>query len=129
MAHRRQSMTGAARSYAGVREETEIVGTPPYMALEVLQGRPHSAKSDVWSFGIVLWNLLEEQPPDLLEQEGKTSFGPDAISLFAGLLTAGARLRLSPRAPSWGAGIYGLCVRENPRERPTFSEILQALEQ
>jgi serine/threonine protein kinase len=105
----------------------EVVGTPPFMALEVLQGRPHSAKSDVWSFGIVLWHILEERSPDLLQQEGITTCGPDTVSRLAELLVMGTRLRFSNPAPTWAAGIYERCTQQDPLARPTFTELFHTL--
>lgn len=41
-----------------VRRHTSVVGTPEYMAPEVADGRPASPASDIYSAGIVLYELL-----------------------------------------------------------------------
>ena len=39
-------------------------GTPAWMAPEMLRGSAdRSSKVDVWSFGIILWELLTRQVP------------------------------------------------------------------
>ena len=37
-----------------------IIGSPHYMAPEVLEGRGYDCNSDVWSLGICLYELLFE---------------------------------------------------------------------
>ncbi|KDO32188.1 CAMK/CAMK1 protein kinase [Saprolegnia parasitica CBS 223.65] len=42
---------------------TEVLGTPGYMAPEVIQGQPYSTPSDVWSAGVIVYTLLCGYPP------------------------------------------------------------------
>jgi serine/threonine-protein kinase len=41
----------------------ESVGTPQFVAPEILQGQPATAKSDMYSLGATLWYLLTGKPP------------------------------------------------------------------
>ena len=55
---------GVARALGGEQEEGTIaVGTPRYMAPEVLAGGTVSAASDVYSLAATLWTLLIGSPP------------------------------------------------------------------
>lgn len=53
----------AKRRASGGEASAEPVGSPLYMAPEVLLGNDATAKSDVYSFGIGLWELATERHP------------------------------------------------------------------
>lgn len=38
-------------------------GTPYYQAPEILQGKPYNEKADLWSAGIILFQMLAGQVP------------------------------------------------------------------
>lgn len=40
-----------------------MVGTPYYLSPEIVEGRPYSFKSDVWSLGVLLYELCTLKPP------------------------------------------------------------------
>ena len=39
------------------------IGTPQWMAPEVLREEKYSEKADIWSYGVVLWELVTLRPP------------------------------------------------------------------
>ncbi|KAL6059701.1 non-specific serine/threonine protein kinase [Balamuthia mandrillaris] len=43
----------------------EVVGSPLWMAPEVLQGWPNTEKSDVYAFALVLWEVFTRMPPNI----------------------------------------------------------------
>ena len=47
-----------ATMVAGLTAQGQIMGTPQYMAPEQLQGKPADARSDLFAFGCVLYELL-----------------------------------------------------------------------
>jgi non-specific serine/threonine protein kinase len=47
----------------GLKQESATIGTIAYMAPEVLQGREANAQSDIFSFGVMLFEMLTGQLP------------------------------------------------------------------
>ncbi|CAI0404394.1 unnamed protein product [Linum tenue] len=50
-------------SMRGERQKHSVVGTPDYLAPEILLGMGHGATADWWSVGIILFELLVGIPP------------------------------------------------------------------
>ena len=87
---------------------TAGVGTPLYMAPEVLEGSAYNSKADVFSFGVLLWEIVTQQRPDLVEQElGDNLRGP-LFSALLRLLRAGKRLTLPRMYDTCRRGMIGL---------------------
>ena len=40
-----------------------VVGTPYYLSPEVVQSKPYNLKSDIWSMGVILYELCALKPP------------------------------------------------------------------
>lgn len=55
--------THAAELSAGVSSRHSVVGTPYWMAPEVIKANDYDMRCDVWSLGVVLWEMIEGDPP------------------------------------------------------------------
>jgi Flp pilus assembly protein TadD/predicted Ser/Thr protein kinase len=98
-----------------------ILGSPNYMSPEQITGDPTDQRSDIYSFGILLYQLLA----------GETPFqGDSAHAVMAMRLHKPPRpLReLAPDAPSWLAAVIAKCLARAPANRyQTVDEIAKAL--
>ncbi|GAX75524.1 hypothetical protein CEUSTIGMA_g2967.t1 [Chlamydomonas eustigma] len=104
-----------------------LEGTVEYCAPEVLRGEPYTEKCDIWSFGVVLWELLTRQRP----------YADADVPVFLLMMSLGnGSLRLPHlREEVIGSDAMGLsllckrCMQEDPQDRPSFREVLHVLEQ
>eukprot|EP01102_Stenamoeba_stenopodia_P013052 TRINITY_DN4173_c0_g1_i2.p1 TRINITY_DN4173_c0_g1~~TRINITY_DN4173_c0_g1_i2.p1 ORF type:complete len:941 (-),score=236.98 TRINITY_DN4173_c0_g1_i2:113-2863(-) len=96
------------------------VGTPRWTAPEVIAGKDYTKKADVFSFAIVMWEILAMVPP--YNDFKGTSF----------VLTTKITEGLRPTVPATlQHDPYILTMKKcwdtNPIARPSFSEVLAAL--
>eukprot|EP00727_Mastigamoeba_balamuthi_P005171 m51a1_g14652 putative protein serine threonine (1032) ;mRNA; f:110388-114236 len=95
------------------RQYTKGVGTCIYMAPEVLIGEPYSSKCDVYSFGIVLYELVTQTRP---YSEFENNF---ALIRY---VTDGGRMQLPDNSPL--SKIAKACWSQDPESRPEFCTIV-----
>jgi len=92
------------------------------MAPECLRGEHFDEKSDIYSFGVVLYEIMERKVP----WEGR-----DPVQVIGSVGFKGDRLPLPPQAP-YGCpeGLINLitcCWAHNAVDRPTFVHMLPYL--
>ena len=94
-----------------------IVGTVAYMSPEQAQGRPADTRSDVFSLGIVLYELATGERPFQ---------GGDPVSVLAAVLRGAPPSceSLNPLVPSRLAAIVERCLEKDPGRRfPSAGEL------
>ncbi|KAK9068349.1 hypothetical protein SSX86_012460 [Deinandra increscens subsp. villosa] len=96
-------------------------GTPQWMAPEVIcneQGESGDEKSDVYSYGVVLWEIVTEKIPweDL-----------NQMQVIAAVGFMNQRLEIPKDVDPLWASLIQSCWRSEPQSRPTFQEILYKL--
>ncbi len=82
---------GLATDAATAPGATVLIGTPHYMAPEVLAGEPATSRSDVWALGVVLSrDLFRQTTGAAVGQLRRGRQGPDPAELVGGARHAGA---------------------------------------
>ncbi|PSN38416.1 hypothetical protein C0J52_16327, partial [Blattella germanica] len=90
-----------------------------WMALESIRDRVYSTQSDVWSFGIVLWELFSL---------ARTPYpGMEANERLLEKLQNGYRMERPSYAPYAVYQTMLKCWEETPNKRPTFTELAEEL--
>eukprot|EP00055_Hartaetosiga_balthica_P017254 m.114496 g.114496 ORF g.114496 m.114496 type:complete len:356 (+) comp9279_c2_seq19:3028-4095(+) len=112
---------------------TAGVGTPAYMAPEVLEGsRNYTRKADVYSYGVILWEIKHERTPDLVKQEVGNNFTGPFMVMLSNLLQNGKTLIFQPdvmgEGEDWFEKLADECFLLDAVKRPSFEHILEVLE-
>ena len=98
-----------------------IVGTVAYMSPEQAEGRPLDARSDIFSFGLVFYEMLS----------GQRAFeGESWISIISAILRDEPKPLREVRAetPAWLEQVVYRCLRKDPVERfQGFLDVKRAL--
>ncbi|XP_015897875.3 serine/threonine-protein kinase STY17 isoform X2 [Ziziphus jujuba] len=109
---------GVARVQAQSGVMTAETGTYRWMAPEVIEHKPYDHKADVFSFGIVLWELLTgELPYSLLTP----------VQAAVGVVQKGLRPTIPKNTHPRVAELLDRCWQQDPTRRPNFSEIIEIL--
>ncbi|XP_072313324.1 mitogen-activated protein kinase kinase kinase 9 [Eucyclogobius newberryi] len=93
-------------------------GTYAWMAPEVIRSSTFSKGSDVWSYGVLLWELLTGEVPFR---------GIDGLAVAYGVAMNKLALPIPSTCPEPFARLMEACWSPNPRLRPPFSSILHQL--
>ena len=101
---------GMARLASHDSKATPLVGTPAYWCPEQIVGKPQDARSDLFSLGVVLYELVT----------GKRPFDAESLQAICGRVLSSTPLppsHANPSVPSNFDGIVARCLAKDPAAR------------
>mmetsp|Transcript_18241 Transcript_18241/g.41855 ORF Transcript_18241/g.41855 Transcript_18241/m.41855 type:complete len:461 (+) Transcript_18241:165-1547(+) len=106
------------RNKDGLYNLTGCTGSIRYMSPENIQGRPYNLKTDVYSWAMIMWNILALEPPFALYTEQM---------IIDRVCSRGYRPKIFSTWSARMAKIIGRSWSADIKERPNFSEISSQL--
>ena len=114
-----------------VAEDQNLLGTPPYMAPEIVSSNDYSPAGDVWAFGCVLVHMGSGHTPySHLKhlKEAKELFEIIKSQEHSPLETLDTYLKNGKTMPASIVQLATKCCSPSPSDRPSFEDIVKALE-
>ncbi|KAA0165770.1 hypothetical protein FNF31_01747 [Cafeteria roenbergensis] len=92
-----------------------VVGTPIYLAPEVVESKPYGARADVWSLGVVLYEVMALRRP----------FSGSTIPSLVRRILRGKYAPLPSHYSEELRGLAHLMLSKSPGSRPSVAAVLQ----
>ncbi|XP_067098751.1 LOW QUALITY PROTEIN: mitogen-activated protein kinase kinase kinase 12-like [Osmerus mordax] len=110
---------GTSKELSDKSTKMSFAGTVAWMAPEVIRNEPVSEKVDIWSFGVVLWEMLTGEVPykDV-----------DSSAIIWGVGNNSLQLPIPESCPDGFKLLLRQCWSCKPRNRPSFRQILLHLD-
>jgi serine/threonine protein kinase/Tfp pilus assembly protein PilF len=109
----------AVSSKVPLTESRMIVGTLPYLAPELLSGRPAEARTDTWALGVLLYEMASGTHPF----RGRTAFE------LSSAILRDTPTPLPTSVPSSLSGVILRCLEKSPGDRyQSAAEVRDALQ-
>ncbi|RGB25694.1 hypothetical protein C1646_771389 [Rhizophagus diaphanus] len=96
-----------------------VYGVLPYVAPEIIRGHDYTKAADIYSFGIIMYEVISGLPPyhDVSHKE-----------MLAIKICKGLRPRFNIKVPQLIVQLIKRCLDANPLNRPTAKEIEEIME-
>ena len=95
-----------------------LFGVIPYVAPEILKACPHTIRSDIYSLGVLLWEI----------SSGKSPFESHIDHTIIATILSGIREERIPDTPEEYYKLYSKCWNDEPENRYTIEDVYEILE-
>lgn len=107
---------GIARVLSNTRSKAKtVVGTPYYLSPEIIESSPYNFKSDIWSLGVLLYEMCSLQPP----------FNATSLHQLAQRILGGKIDRIPRQFSDNLQSLIQRVLTKDPTRRPTVNQILK----
>src|SRR5436305_238515 len=115
-----QAITGdlGISKSAIIDDNDEIYGIIPYVAPEIFQGQKYTKASDIYSFGMIMWELMTGRRP-FWDQNHNTEL---IIEICDGI-----RPPIVSNAPKGYIELMQACWHSDPNKRPTANGMIRKI--
>ena len=106
------------------KSQSKTCGTPIYMAPEVIEGKRYNGKADVYSFGIIMFQILTDTKPYPLFDKGKLN----EFNFNQKVVNENYRPSFTVPVKKAMKRLIEKCWSKDPNERTTLEEIVEEIE-
>ena len=107
---------GIAKGFQNTMDKAKtMVGTPYYLSPEILENKPYDSKSDIWSLGVLLYEMMTFKMPF-----NANSFPMLSVKILRGNYTPPPAVYTKDLRE-----IVSKCLLVDPKKRPTIQAILR----
>jgi serine/threonine protein kinase len=92
------------------------IGTPHWMAPEILRGEKYTEEADVYSFGVILWEMLCGEIPFMGRSHAQIT---GVVGYYQESLQIGSQYNSDLRK------VCHNCLKQDASRRPTFETIIE----
>jgi len=107
---------GIARVLSDTKSKAKtVVGTPYYLSPEIIQSQPYSFKSDIWSLGVLLYEMCALQPP----------FNAQSLHQLATKIIQGKYANVPSHFSKSISMLLEAMLHKDPEKRPNINQVLK----
>lgn len=92
-----------------------MVGTPYYLSPEIIESKPYSFKTDVWSLGVILYEMCALKPP----------FNAESLHFLALKIVKGSFTPIPNHYSREMKNLVSLLLQVDPIRRPSLNDIVK----